>query len=87
LRHQSPAAHGETMDTSRTVPLGLEPVSGATLFSLEVERRYDLSQRGTISTDCAEIDNAVLLNGGFERGCVVGISSEEVDFGLLVSLF
>jgi len=92
MRHQSLATHGEAMNrdllsTSQTVPSGPEPVSGATLFSLEVERRHNLSQRGTMSTGCAEIDNAVLLSGGFERGCVVGVSAEEADFGLLVSLF
>ncbi|KAI0397721.1 hypothetical protein F5Y17DRAFT_322021 [Xylariaceae sp. FL0594] len=64
----------------------LVPVSGATLYSLEVERRRNTCRRRVVSTGCAEIDNAVLLSGGFERGCVVGVSAEEVDFGLLLNV-
>ncbi|KAI0013789.1 hypothetical protein F4779DRAFT_293345 [Xylariaceae sp. FL0662B] len=63
----------------------LEPVSGATLYELEVARRERLRQRGFLKTGCREIDESVLL-GGFERGTVVGVSAEEVDFGLLVGL-
>jgi hypothetical protein len=66
-------------------PMVLAPVSGATLFGLEVERRMGLRQKGNIPTGCAEIDKMVLLGGGLERGCVVGISAEEIDFGVLVS--
>lgn len=61
------------------------PVSGAALFGREMERRMRLCRRGTLSTGCSEIDDALLLGGGFERGCVVGVSAEEVDFGVLVS--
>ncbi|KAI1779091.1 hypothetical protein F4818DRAFT_239165 [Hypoxylon cercidicola] len=62
-----------------------EPVTGATLYELEVARRERLRRRGRIRTGCVEIDEAV-LSGGFERGSVVGISAEDVDFGLLVGL-
>lgn len=63
----------------------LEPVSGATLFEQEVRRRDALARRGTCLTGCRELDDEVLL-GGFERGCVVGISAEEEEMGLLVSV-
>ncbi|XXH02787.1 hypothetical protein Hte_009173 [Hypoxylon texense] len=62
-----------------------EPVSGATLYELEVTRREKLRRRGRIRTGCVEIDETVLL-GGFERGSVVGVSAEDGDFGLLVGL-
>ncbi|KAI1080239.1 hypothetical protein F5B20DRAFT_119735 [Whalleya microplaca] len=65
--------------------LALEPVSGATLYELEVARRERLRQRGSLRTGCREIDRSTLL-GGFERGTVVGVSAEEVDFGLLIGL-
>ncbi|KAI1379030.1 hypothetical protein F4677DRAFT_442755 [Hypoxylon crocopeplum] len=63
----------------------LEPVSGATLYELETARREKVNRRGRLRTGCAEIDDAVLL-GGFERGSVVGVSAEDVEFGLLVGL-
>jgi hypothetical protein len=62
----------------------LEPISGSTLFELEVARREELRRQGTLRTGCKEIDEQVLVHG-FERGCVVGVSAEEVDTGLLVS--
>ncbi|KAI6085013.1 hypothetical protein F4821DRAFT_241712 [Hypoxylon rubiginosum] len=62
-----------------------EPVSGATLYDLEVARREKLRSRGRVATGCGEIDEAALL-GGFERGSVVGVSAEDGDFGLLVGL-
>lgn len=62
----------------------LEPVSGATLFEQETRRRDALARRGRCVTGCRELDEQVLL-GGFERGCVVGVSAEEEDVGLLVS--
>lgn len=62
----------------------IEPVSGATLFEQETRRRDALARRGRCLTGCRELDDQVLL-GGFERGCVVGISAEDEDVGLLVS--
>ncbi|KAI0440021.1 hypothetical protein F4803DRAFT_553485 [Xylaria telfairii] len=66
--------------------MGLAPISGAALFWQEVERRKRLRLRGVMSTGCSEIDDALLLGGGFESGCVVGVSAEEADFGLLLGL-
>ncbi|EMR69658.1 putative fasciclin domain family protein [Eutypa lata UCREL1] len=37
-------------------------------------------------TGCREIDEEALLSAGFERGCVVGVSAEDVDFGVLIGL-
>lgn len=62
----------------------LEPVSGATLFDQEKRRKDGLKKRGNCLTGCRELDHEVLL-GGFERGCVVGISAEEEEVGLVVS--
>ncbi|KAI0521585.1 hypothetical protein F5B22DRAFT_544122 [Xylaria bambusicola] len=62
------------------------PVSGATLYAREIGRRRELRSRGVVSTGCSEIDDTLLLGGGFERGCVVGVSAEEVDFGVLLGL-
>ncbi|POS71057.1 hypothetical protein DHEL01_v210550 [Diaporthe helianthi] len=63
----------------------IEPVSGATLFEQETRRRDALARRGRCLTGCLELDDQVLL-GGFERGCVVGISAEDEDVGLLIGL-
>lgn len=65
----------------------LAPISGATLFTQESARRKSLHRKGAIPTGCPEIDDALLLGGGFERGCVVGVSAEDVDFGVLVSYY
>ncbi|RYP90305.1 hypothetical protein DL770_003601 [Monosporascus sp. CRB-9-2] len=73
--------------------LGLHPVSGASLYDLEVSRRRrqrlgrgNGNGRAALATGCAEVDNRVLLAGGFERGVVVGVSAAEVDFGVLLGL-
>ncbi|KAI0458538.1 hypothetical protein F5B21DRAFT_512036 [Xylaria acuta] len=74
---------GSNSDVAETV-LGLAPLSGAALFWQEIERRKRLRRRGVIPTGCSEIDDALLLGGGLESGCVVGVSAEEADFGLLL---
>ncbi len=56
-----------------------DPVSGATLYELQVARREKLRRRSRVRTGCGEIDEAVLL-GGFERGSVVGVCAEDGDF-------
>jgi hypothetical protein len=66
--------------------LELEPVSAAVLASLEHERRERVAGKGRCGVGCAEIDERVLL-GGLERGAVVGVSSEEEEFGVLVRSF
>ncbi|KAF2999520.1 hypothetical protein E8E14_002598 [Neopestalotiopsis sp. 37M] len=63
----------------------LEPISGSTLYNLEDARRQQIERRGTLRTGCNEIDEQALVDG-FERGAVVGISAEEIDFGLVLSL-
>ena len=72
-------------------PVPLDPVSGAALYDLEVSRRRALALAAgpglAPGTGCPEVDHEVLLCGGFERGCVVGVSAEDVDFGVLVGLF
>ncbi|KAI1278882.1 hypothetical protein F5Y07DRAFT_57003 [Xylaria sp. FL0933] len=76
----------ESTSGSEETARGLKPVLGTTLFRRETERRKKLHERGVIPTGCAEIDDALLLGGGFERGCVVGVSAEEVEFGILLGL-
>ena len=63
----------------------VEPVSAATLFEMETNRRKDLQARGHLLTGCEEIDQMALC-GGLERGTVIGISAEEGEMGLLVWL-
>ena len=64
----------------------LDPVSASTLYDLEVSRRRARSRGPLVMrTGCREIDEEALLSAGFERGCVVGVSAEDVDFGVLVS--
>ncbi|KAJ9155441.1 Fasciclin domain family [Pleurostoma richardsiae] len=65
--------------------LPLEPVSGIVLFRQETARREGLRARGNCRTGCRELDEHVLL-GGFERGCVVGVSAEEEEIGLSIGL-
>lgn len=80
-----------TTTTTASTPIPLDPVSGAALYDLEVSRRRALAAAGSrprlAGTGCPEIDREVLLCGGFERGSVVGVSAEDVDFGVLVSSF
>ncbi|KAK1974378.1 hypothetical protein LZ30DRAFT_787039 [Colletotrichum cereale] len=63
----------------------LEPISAAVLCSRETKRRNAVKERGPLKVGCREVDEEVLL-GGFERGTVVGISTESEQMGLLISL-
>ncbi|KAI0130189.1 hypothetical protein BJ170DRAFT_305758 [Xylariales sp. AK1849] len=63
----------------------LEPISGSTMYEIEVGRREELKRKGSLRTGCREIDEQVLIDG-FERGAVVGISAEDVDIGLIIAL-
>jgi hypothetical protein len=63
----------------------LEPVSAAVLAYRETNRRNSLLSLGTCRVGCRELDDYVLL-GGFERGCVVGVSAEDEMVGMLVKL-
>lgn len=71
-----------TSQTSSHYPL--EPVSADILAGNEKKRRDRTRLLGPCRTGCAEVDEYVLL-GGMERGCVVGVSAEEEDLGVLVS--
>lgn len=62
----------------------LEPIPASIIAEAETRRRDANRKVGTCRTGCVEVDESVLL-GGFERGCVVGMSSEEEDFGTTVS--
>lgn len=55
----------------------LEPVSGKILVDQECRRRDALCSQGHLATGCGELDDGALAGGGFERGCVVGVSAEE----------
>ncbi|RYP41393.1 hypothetical protein DL767_001031 [Monosporascus sp. MG133] len=86
------AADGGGADAG-DMDLDLHPVSGAALYDLEVSRRRlrqlgrgNGNGRAALATGCAEVDDRVLLAGGFERGVVVGVSAAEVDFGVLLGL-
>lgn len=66
--------------TSQHLPV-LEPVSGKVLFEQECRRRDALwgpRGKGRLGTGCREVDEEVLAGGGFERGCVVGVSAEGI---------
>lgn len=63
----------------------LEPVSAAVLCSRETKRRDAAVARGRVRVGSREVDEEV-LGGGFERGSVVGLSSESEQMGILVSL-
>lgn len=62
------------------------PVSAAALASVEKQRRDLVRGLGLCRSGCEDLDNYVLLAGGFERGSVVGISAEDEDgVGVMVS--
>lgn len=66
-----------------------QPITADRLLELEERQRTQFSGKasglGRIKTGCQEIDNYVLcagkdeLNGGFERGIVVGLSAADGD--------
>ncbi|KXH46735.1 hypothetical protein CNYM01_06413 [Colletotrichum nymphaeae SA-01] len=63
----------------------LEPVSAAVLCSRETKRRDAAVARGRVQVGSREVDGEVLC-GGFERGSVVGLSSESEQMGILISM-
>ncbi|EFQ32659.1 uncharacterized protein GLRG_07803 [Colletotrichum graminicola M1.001] len=80
------AAAGEVFCGSQASShFALEPISAAVLCSRETKRRDAAKERGPLRVGCREMDEEVLV-GGFERGTVVGISSESDQMGLLISL-
>jgi hypothetical protein len=64
--------------TSRT-EFALEPIAATIIASNEITRRNANVDAGHLQVECSEIDDQVLL-GGFERGAVVGVSSEVESF-------
>ncbi|PSR74409.1 hypothetical protein BD289DRAFT_457399 [Coniella lustricola] len=76
--HRQPHSHSQSSASTTATPP--EPISGTALFETETRRRDALwdQGRGNFSTGCRELDTSVLGgSGGFERGCVVGVSAEE----------
>lgn len=65
---------GHQQDPSRP-----KPVSASTLASIEKQRRDFVRGLGPCRSGCDDLDDYVLLSGGFERGSVVGISAEDED--------
>ncbi|KAH7037297.1 uncharacterized protein B0I36DRAFT_313720 [Microdochium trichocladiopsis] len=63
--------------------LGGQKGGGAVVGEEEVGRG---AERPPLRLGCTEIDDQVLLGGGFERGAVFGVSSEDVEFGMAVGL-
>ncbi|KXJ93888.1 hypothetical protein Micbo1qcDRAFT_193213 [Microdochium bolleyi] len=109
------AAAAAAAETTHTRALLLEPISGATLYEMEMRRRLlpvrsssttarraagadeggrgggqraeaGVMPRSPLRLGCREIDDYVLIGGGFERGSVFGVSSENAEFGMLVGL-
>lgn len=66
--------------------LRFQPVPATVLAETEARRRDALRLLRPCSTGCDELDSHVLLCGGFERGCVVGLSAEDEEgVGIVVS--
>lgn len=63
----------------------LQPLPASVLLAQELARKNLLCKKGNIRTGCQALDEYVLL-GGLERGSVVGVSAEEEEMGMLVSL-
>lgn len=71
------------MEASRRTRV--QPVPASVLADGEAARRDGLRARGPCHSGCRELDEYVLMGGGFERGSVVGVSADDSDgFGLAV---
>ncbi|KAG5975786.1 hypothetical protein E4U58_007326 [Claviceps cyperi] len=70
-RHVTPPGHRS--------PTPLPPLPARILAAQEVRRRNALRERGSCRSGCGDLDTHVLRVGGFERGCVVGVSAEEEE--------
>ncbi|KAL9468932.1 hypothetical protein ACSS6W_010626 [Trichoderma asperelloides] len=71
--------HIHTSPGHQQVPPRPGPVSASALASIEKQRRDFVRGLGPCRSGCDDLDNYVLLSGGFERGSVVGISAEDED--------
>ncbi|KAF9879625.1 hypothetical protein CkaCkLH20_03168 [Colletotrichum karsti] len=82
--HAAPVADDPiTSQASSHFPL--EPISADVLLRRETKRRDALREMGRVRTGCRGVDEYVLA-GGFERGSVVGISAENEQLGVLISM-
>ncbi|KAK1239214.1 hypothetical protein MKX08_006275 [Trichoderma sp. CBMAI-0020] len=82
-RHHTftPPAHQRTPNSRP------RPVPASALASIERQRRDFVRGLGPCRSGCEDLDNYVLLAGGFERGSVVGISAEDEDgVGVMLGL-
>ncbi|KAG6050536.1 hypothetical protein E4U39_003812 [Claviceps sp. Clav50 group G5] len=77
-RHATPSGHRS--------PTPLPPLPAHILAAREVRRRNALRERGPCRSGCGDLDTHVLRGGGFERGCVVGVSAEEEGVGMALGL-
>ncbi|KAG5977224.1 hypothetical protein E4U56_000189 [Claviceps arundinis] len=77
-RHATPPGHRS--------PTPLPPLPAHILAAQEVRRRNALRERGPCRSGCGDLDSHVLRGGGFERGCVVGVSAEEEGVGMALGL-
>lgn len=66
------------------IHIDVDVISGAELLDEERALGDVLEKKGRLLVGCRELDD-IVLNGGLERGRVVGVSSEKEEFGLLVS--
>lgn len=71
------------MDNPQSSPFPHAPISASILAEQETDRRNSLRHLGPFKSACSEIDDYI-LQGGLERGSVVGLSAEEESFGLTV---
>ncbi|KAK0390846.1 hypothetical protein NLU13_0349 [Sarocladium strictum] len=74
-----------TVSSQTSSHFTLEPISADILADDELRRRNGARALGLVRSGCRELDGYV-LQGGLERGGVVGISSEDEIFGLSLGL-
>lgn len=67
-----------------TSHITLDPIPATTIAYNETQRREANFALGLCKTGCSEIDDYVLLQGGLERGSVVGVSAEREEFAVTV---
>ncbi|KAG6003125.1 hypothetical protein E4U21_002323 [Claviceps maximensis] len=82
----NPARHRLTTTTTSKISSAPAPVPANVLAAQEVRRRNTLREIGPCRSGCGDLDNHVLQGGGFERGCVVGVSAEEEEVGMALGL-
>lgn len=71
-------------ETTQPAPEPAQPILASSLLDVEERQRHRFASRGErITTACAEVDEPV-LDGGLERGIVLGVSAEGEE-GRLVS--